>query len=94
MATSSIKSEEKETLSEKAGITLAEKEGIALSCITVIGQIEGHYLLSENQKTTKYEHILPLLAAVEDNPDVEGLLVLINTVGGDVEAGLDISPLT
>ena len=93
MATSSIKSEEKETLSEKAGITLAEKEGIALSCITVIGQIEGHYLLSENQKTTKYEHILPLLAAVEDNPDVEGLLVLINTVGGDVEAGLAIAEM-
>lgn len=93
MSTSSIKTEEKETVSEKAGITLAQKDGIVLSCVTVIGQIEGHYLLSENQKTTKYEHILPLLAAVEDNPDVDGLLVLINTVGGDVEAGLAIAEM-
>ncbi len=91
MAASSIKNEE--NVSERPGITLAEKDGIILSCVTVIGQIEGHYLLSENQKTTKYEHILPLLAAVEDNPEVDGLLVLINTVGGDVEAGLAIAEM-
>ena len=91
MAASPIKNEE--NTSEKAGITLAQKDGVVLSCVTVIGQIEGHYLASENQKTTKYEHILPLLAAVEDNPEVEGLLVLINTVGGDVEAGLAIAEM-
>ena len=76
---------------EKFGTTLTENDGVALSCITVIGQIEGHYLASENQKTTKYEHILPLLAAIEENPSINGLLVIINTVGGDVEAGLAIA---
>ena len=83
----------KSSADEKMETTLSAKDGIVLSCVTVIGQIEGHYLLSENQKTTKYEHILPLLAAVEDNPDVDGLLVLINTVGGDVEAGLAIAEM-
>ena len=53
---------------EKTGTLLAEKDGVVLSCLTVIGQIEGHYLLTDNQKTTKYEHVLPLLAAVEENP--------------------------
>ena len=78
---------------EKFGTTLTENDGVALSCITVIGQIEGHYLASENQKTTKYEHILPLLAAIEENPSINGLLVIINTVGGDVEAGLAIAEM-
>lgn len=78
---------------EKFGTTLTENDGVALSCITVIGQIEGHYLAAENQKTTKYEHILPLLAAIEENPSVSGLLVIINTVGGDVEAGLAIAEM-
>ena len=78
---------------EKFGTTLTENDGVALSCITVIGQIEGHYLAAENQKTTKYEHILPLLAAIEENPSVNGLLVIINTVGGDVEAGLAIAEM-
>lgn len=83
----------KKEAADKPGVTLAEKDGVVLSCITIIGQIEGHYLLSDNQKTTKYEHILPLLAAVEENPDVDGLLVIINTVGGDVEAGLAIAEM-
>ena len=78
---------------ERFGMALAEQDGVALSCITVIGQIEGHYLAGENQKTTKYEHILPLLAAIEENPSVSGLLVIINTVGGDVEAGLAIAEM-
>ncbi len=78
---------------ERFGTTLTENDGVALSCITVIGQIEGHYLLGDNQKTTKYEHILPLLAAIEENPSVSGLLVIINTVGGDVEAGLAIAEM-
>lgn len=65
----------------------------AIQCLTVIGQIEGHVLLPETTKTTKYEHILPLLAAVEESEEIEGLLVLINTVGGDIEAGLAIAEL-
>ena len=79
--------------SEKVGTVLAQKDGVVLSCLTVIGQIEGHYLLSDNQKTTKYEHVLPLLAAVEENPEIDGLLIIINTVGGDVEAGLAIAEM-
>ena len=64
---------------EKTGTVLAEKDGVVLFCLTVIGQIEGHYLLSDNQKTTKYEHVLPLLAAVEENPAIDGLLIIINS---------------
>ena len=81
------------TDTEKVGTVLAGKDGVILSCLTVIGQIEGHYLLSDNQKTTKYEHVLPLLAAVEENPEIDGLLIIINTVGGDVEAGLAIAEM-
>ena len=61
--------------------------------LTIIGQVEGHQILPETAKTTKYEHVLPLLASVEENPDVDGLLVLLNTVGGDVEAGLALAEL-
>ena len=65
----------------------------AIQVLTIIGQIEGHQILSEDTKTTKYEHVMPLLAAVEESVDVKGLLVLINTVGGDIEAGLGIAEL-
>jgi ATP-dependent protease ClpP protease subunit len=61
--------------------------------LTVVGHIEGHVALPAQNKTTKYEHVLPQLVAVEQDPDVEGLLVLLNTVGGDVEAGLAIAEL-
>ena len=61
--------------------------------ITVIGEIEGHECLPANTKTTKYEHILPQLAAIEDSKEIEGILVLLNTVGGDVEAGLAIAEM-
>lgn len=64
-----------------------------IHCLTIIGQIEGHIVLPPQNKTTKYEHILPQLAAIEDNPKIEGVLLLINTVGGDVEAGLAISEM-
>ena len=64
-----------------------------IQVLTIIGQIEGHQLLGDDCKTTKYEHVYPLLAAVEESPDVKGLLVLINTVGGDIEAGLGIAEL-
>lgn len=61
--------------------------------LTIIGQIEGHQVLPENVKTTKYEHILPLLANIEENDQVDGLLLLLNTVGGDIEAGLAIAEM-
>lgn len=62
-------------------------------CLTIIGQIEGHYLASPQSKTTKYEHVLPQLVAIEEEPKIDGLLILLNTVGGDVEAGLAIAEL-
>ncbi len=62
-------------------------------CLTIIGQIEGHYALSPENKTTKYEHVIPQLVAIEESPDIEGLLILLNTVGGDIEAGLAIAEL-
>ena len=64
-----------------------------IHCLTIIGQIEGHQVLPEDTKSTKYEHVLPLLAALEEAPEVRGLLILLNTVGGDVEAGLAIAEL-
>ncbi|MHB8076168.1 ClpP family protease [Desulfosporosinus fructosivorans] len=62
-------------------------------CLTIIGQIEGHQILPPQSKTTKYEHIIPQLLAVEQNPKVEGILVILNTAGGDVEAGLAIAEM-
>lgn len=61
--------------------------------LTIVGQIEGHQLLPDNVKSTKYEHIMPLLATVEESDDVDGLLILLNTMGGDIEAGLGIAEL-
>jgi len=65
----------------------------AIHCITIVGQIEGHQILPENSKSTKYEHVMPQIAAIEESPEIDGLLVLLNTVGGDIEAGLGISEL-
>ena len=64
-----------------------------IHCLTVIGQIEGHYILPAQNKTTKYEHVIPQLVAIDEDADIEGLLILLNTVGGDVEAGLAIAEL-
>ncbi len=61
--------------------------------LTIIGQVEGHQLAPENAKTTKYEHVLPLLASIEESEDIDGLLLLLNTVGGDIEAGLAIAEM-
>ena len=61
--------------------------------LTIIGQIEGHQVLPETAKTTKYEHVLPLLAGIEESDEIDGLLLLLNTVGGDIEAGLAIAEL-
>jgi ATP-dependent protease ClpP protease subunit len=64
-----------------------------IHCLTIIGQIEGHEILPPQNKTTKYEHVLPQLVSVEENPDIDGLLIILNTVGGDVEAGLAIAEM-
>lgn len=69
---------------------MPEKES-SLYCLSIIGQIEGHYALDQTQKTTKYDHIIPTLVALEDSKKVGGILILINTLGGDVEAGLAIA---
>ena len=70
----------------------AGKDG-KIYTLTIIGQVEGHQVLPETCKTTKYEHILPLLAGIEESEDVDGLLLLLNTVGGDIEAGLAIAEM-
>nr|WP_242823118.1 ATP-dependent Clp protease proteolytic subunit [Ruminococcus flavefaciens] len=64
-----------------------------IHCLSVIGQIEGHYVLAEQNKTTKYEHIIPALVAIEQDRSVEGLLIILNTAGGDVEAGLALAEI-
>ncbi|WP_108669637.1 ClpP family protease [Peribacillus acanthi] len=64
-----------------------------IHCLTIVGQIEGHMQLPPQNKTTKYEHVIPQIVAIEQNPNIEGLLVILNTVGGDVEAGLAISEM-
>lgn len=78
---------------EKTGSVAVGEEGNSIYCINIIGQIEGHYALSDNQKATKYEHLLPLLVSVEESKSISGLLILLNTLGGDVEAGLAIAEL-
>lgn len=75
------------------GIIAAENAPHCIHCLSIIGQIEGHYILPPQNKTTKYEHIIPALVAVEQDSSVEGLLIVLNTVGGDVEAGLAIAEL-
>jgi ATP-dependent protease ClpP protease subunit len=65
----------------------------AIQSLVIIGQIEGHLILPSQNKTTKYEHVIPQLVAIEENPDIEGLLLVLNTVGGDVEAGLALSEM-
>ena len=69
------------------------EESSPIQLLTIIGEVEGHECLAANSKTTKYEHVIPMLAAVEENPQIRGLLVLINTVGGDVESGLAIAEM-
>lgn len=78
---------------ERFGSTQAETKNGIIHCLTIIGQVEGHQVLPEDTKTTKYEHVMPLLAAVEESEEIKGLLILLNTVGGDVEAGLGIAEL-
>ncbi len=74
-------------------VLVNDKRQSKIHLLSIIGEIEGHQVLPQSNKTTQYEHVIPQLAAVEDSPDIDGLLVLLNTVGGDVEAGLAISEM-
>ena len=88
------KKEIEEKLSEVPdGMVLAESSSESIYCMCIVGQIEGHYIAGENQKSTKYEHILPRLVSLEQDEHVDGVLLLLNTMGGDVEAGLAIAEL-
>lgn len=87
---SPISEEQTDRIGETGSVLTTHKDCV-LHCLTIIGQIEGHYILSQQNKTTKYEHVIPLLVSVEEDERIDGLLVLINTVGGDVEAGLAIA---
>ena len=78
---------------EKTGGIVIDQSGHAIHCMTVIGQIEGHYVLGSDQKTTKYEHMIPLLVSVEESKEIDGLLLILNTMGGDVEAGLALAEM-
>ena len=79
-----------QNIKESGGI-LTRGKGENIHCLSIIGQIEGHYILPDGQKSTKYEHLIPLLVAIEQDCEVDGLLILLNTMGGDVEAGLAIA---
>ena len=83
---------EKEQIMDMGSVTV-EGGDYKIHCLTIIGQIEGHQILPSDVKSTKYEHVMPVLASIEESKDVEGLLVLLNTVGGDIEAGLGIAEL-
>lgn len=78
---------------KELGVQTVPEHKSSIYCLPIIGQVEGHIVLPSQNKTTKYEHVIPQLVAVEENPDVSSLLVLLNTVGGDVEAGLAIAEL-
>lgn len=76
---------------QNSGMTAIENSQGTYYCLSIIGQIEGHYALDNTQKTTKYDHVIPLLVALEESEKVDGIIILINTLGGDVEAGLAIA---
>lgn len=87
-----LKKEEREQIVE-LGSDISKSSKGNIYTLTIIGQIEGHQVLPETAKTTKYEHILPLLAGIEESDEIDGLLLLLNTVGGDIEAGLAIAEM-
>ena len=87
-----MKEQEREQITELGSVLSEGKDG-RIYTLTIIGQVEGHQVLPETCKTTKYEHVLPLLAGIEESNDIDGLLLLLNTVGGDIEAGLAISEM-
>lgn len=75
----------------ETGAVVVNREGRIVHCLTIVGQIEGHYILTDQSKATKYEHVIPQLVAVDEDPRIHGLMILLNTCGGDVEAGLAIA---
>lgn len=77
----------------KSGSVISRSDDETVHCLTIIGQIEGHYLLGDGQKATKYEHIIPLLVSIEESSEIDGMLMVLNTMGGDVEAGLAIAEM-
>ncbi|WP_105205680.1 ClpP family protease [Neobittarella massiliensis] len=83
---------EQQMITSMGSVTVKKGER-TIHCLTIIGQIEGHYILPPQNKTTKYEHVIPQLVAIEEHEDIDGLIVILNTVGGDVEAGLAIAEL-
>ena len=87
-----MKKEEREQLIE-LGSDITKSGKYNIYTLTIIGQVEGHQVLPENAKTTKYEHVLPLLAGIEESDEIDGLLLLLNTVGGDIEAGLALAEM-
>ncbi len=87
-----MKKEEREQLVE-LGADITKSSCGNIYTLTIIGQVEGHQVLPETCKTTKYEHVLPLLAGIEESDEIDGLLLLLNTVGGDIEAGLAIAEM-
>lgn len=87
-----MKEQDREQIRELGSDITKGKDG-SIYTLTIIGQVEGHQVLPENCKTTKYEHVLPLLAGIEESEDIDGLLLLLNTVGGDIEAGLAIAEM-
>ncbi|MGN1432307.1 MAG: ClpP family protease [Ruminococcus sp.] len=87
---SPISEEHTDQIGETGSVLTSHKDSI-IHCLTIIGQIEGHYILPQQNKTTKYEHVIPLLVSIEEDERIDGLLILLNTVGGDVEAGLAIA---
>lgn len=78
---------------EMSSSSIAENNRERFQCISIIGQVEGHYFLPEGQKATKYEQIIPLLVSIEESDDVDGVLIILNTMGGDVEAGLALAEM-
>ncbi|MBE6546530.1 MAG: peptidase S14 [Ruminococcaceae bacterium] len=78
---------------EKSGGVRTDNGSETIQCLSIIGQIEGHYFLPEGQKATKYEHIIPLLVSIEEDNETDGLLIVLNTMGGDVEAGLALAEM-
>ena len=87
-----IQAPEENNIAETGSITAKTSRG-TVHCITIVGQIEGHMELPAQNKTTKYEHIMPALVAIEQDESIEGLVIILNTVGGDIEAGLAIAEL-
>lgn len=83
---------QRDQIVDMGSTTTRSSKGV-IHCLTIVGQVEGHQILPATTKSTKYEHVMPQIAAIEESDEIEGLLILLNTVGGDIEAGLGISEL-